>query len=267
MRTTALLAALLLAGAAVLPRNAQAQDAPAPERTGALAEPAPPSPPMTFMIATANPLASRAGPRRARRRRLGRRRGDRRPDGAERRRAAELRPRRRRLRALLGRGDRRSSPASTAARPRPAAATPAYWLDDAGEPREFWDAVVGGRSVGVPGTLLLMETLHAALRPAAVGRALPPGDRTRRGRLPDLAAAGRRHRRRADHRLADFPAARALYLHQDGSPKARRRAPAQPRPRADAAARRRRGQRAASTTAPSPATSSPRSGRRPTPAC
>jgi gamma-glutamyltranspeptidase/glutathione hydrolase len=42
----------------------------------------------------------------------------------------------------------------------PLSATPAYWLDDQGEKLPFWDAVVGGRSVGVPGTLKLMETLH-----------------------------------------------------------------------------------------------------------
>ena len=42
----------------------------------------------------------------------------------------------------------------------PAAATPELFLDDAGEPLGFWDAVVGGRSVGTPGTLLLMEMAH-----------------------------------------------------------------------------------------------------------
>ena len=102
----------------------------------------------------------------------------------------------------------------------PAAAMPAYWLDDAGAPREFWDAVVGGRSVAVPGTLKLMETLHARY-----GR-LPWGDLFR----PAIALAedgfpisARMHAaivEAAKHRLDDFPAARALYLHQDGSPKA-----------------------------------------------
>ena len=43
----------------------------------------------------------------------------------------------------------------------PAAATPDYWLGPDGEPLGFWDAVVGGRSAGVPGTLKLMEDLHA----------------------------------------------------------------------------------------------------------
>jgi gamma-glutamyltranspeptidase/glutathione hydrolase len=43
----------------------------------------------------------------------------------------------------------------------PAAAGPDLFLDPAtGEPMAFWDAVVGGRSVGVPGTLKLLETVH-----------------------------------------------------------------------------------------------------------
>jgi gamma-glutamyltranspeptidase / glutathione hydrolase len=36
-----------------------------------------------------------------------------------------------------------------------------YWLGEDGQPVDFWDAVVGGRSVGVPGTPMLLETLHA----------------------------------------------------------------------------------------------------------
>ena len=43
----------------------------------------------------------------------------------------------------------------------PMAAGPDYWLDDQGNPLDFWEAVLGGRSVGVPGTPMLLETLHA----------------------------------------------------------------------------------------------------------
>ncbi len=42
----------------------------------------------------------------------------------------------------------------------PMAAAPDYWLED-GEPIDFWDAVIGGRSVGVPGTPKLLEHIHA----------------------------------------------------------------------------------------------------------
>ncbi|MFD2237209.1 gamma-glutamyltransferase [Aureimonas populi] len=42
----------------------------------------------------------------------------------------------------------------------PAAAMPDLFLDDLGQPLSFMDAVVGGRSVGTPGTLRLMELTH-----------------------------------------------------------------------------------------------------------
>jgi len=42
----------------------------------------------------------------------------------------------------------------------PAAATPERFLDHDGKPLAFVDAVVGGRSVGVPGVVRLLETAH-----------------------------------------------------------------------------------------------------------
>ena len=42
----------------------------------------------------------------------------------------------------------------------PAAATPTLFQDEAGEPLKFFDAVIGGRSVGVPGTPRLLRDLH-----------------------------------------------------------------------------------------------------------
>ncbi|MFC0201515.1 gamma-glutamyltransferase [Paracoccus rhizosphaerae] len=42
----------------------------------------------------------------------------------------------------------------------PMAATPTLFLDNNGEPLEFMEAVVGGRSVGTPGTPRLMEVAH-----------------------------------------------------------------------------------------------------------
>lgn len=43
----------------------------------------------------------------------------------------------------------------------PAAAGPDLWLGPDGAPLPFWEAVIGGRSVGVPGVPLLLERLHA----------------------------------------------------------------------------------------------------------
>nr|WP_245396372.1 gamma-glutamyltransferase [Jiella sonneratiae] len=42
----------------------------------------------------------------------------------------------------------------------PAGADPKLFLDEAGDPLEFYDAVVGGRSVGTPGTLRLLYDTH-----------------------------------------------------------------------------------------------------------
>lgn len=42
----------------------------------------------------------------------------------------------------------------------PIAATPEYWFGPDGKPVKWFEAVVGGRAVGVPGTLKLLETLH-----------------------------------------------------------------------------------------------------------
>ncbi|MDD1795662.1 gamma-glutamyltransferase [Enterovibrio sp. ZSDZ42] len=43
----------------------------------------------------------------------------------------------------------------------PMDATPKLFLNENGEPLKFYDAVVGGRSVGTPGTLRLMHDTHA----------------------------------------------------------------------------------------------------------
>ena len=42
----------------------------------------------------------------------------------------------------------------------PNAATPRLFQDDSGEPLKFFDAVIGGRSVGVPGTPMLLSEMH-----------------------------------------------------------------------------------------------------------
>jgi gamma-glutamyltranspeptidase/glutathione hydrolase len=42
----------------------------------------------------------------------------------------------------------------------PRAANPTLFLDAAGEPLEFFEAVIGGRSVGVPGTPMLLSEMH-----------------------------------------------------------------------------------------------------------
>ena len=90
----------------------------------------------------------------------------------------------------------------------PMAATPRLFQKANGERLKFWDAVVGGRSVGVPGTPALMEAAHKkwgqkawsdlfaeAIDLADSGFAVSPrlavlvaGDADRLGRFPDTAA-------------------------------------------------------------------------------
>ena len=90
----------------------------------------------------------------------------------------------------------------------PLAATPKLFLDEAGQPLEFFDAVVGGLSVGTPGTPRLMEVAQKrwgksdwsglfteAIALAEGGFAVSPrlaelvaGDAERLGRFPATAA-------------------------------------------------------------------------------
>ena len=101
----------------------------------------------------------------------------------------------------------------------PAAATPDYWLDEKGEPRAFWDAVVGGRSVGVPGTLRLMETLHARYGRLPWGTLFEPAIALAGDGFPISPRMAAAIGDAEAHGMADFPAARGLYFHQDGTPK------------------------------------------------
>lgn len=90
----------------------------------------------------------------------------------------------------------------------PLAATPRLFQDDAGEPLAFYDAVVGGLSVGTPGTPALMEDAHTrwgtlawadllapAIEQADAGFDVSPrlaglieGDAERLGRFPATSA-------------------------------------------------------------------------------
>ena len=100
----------------------------------------------------------------------------------------------------------------------PAAAGPDLFVNADGTPMAFPDAVPGGRSVGVPGTLALLEQAHRLhgrlgwaelVEPVAdladAGFAISP----RLAALIGEGAAG----------LARFPATRAYFLEADGTPR------------------------------------------------
>lgn len=99
----------------------------------------------------------------------------------------------------------------------PAAATPKLFLDDAGQPLEFYDAVVGGRSVGTPGTVKLIVETHARYGKLPWKNVVQPAiDLARSGfavsqRLNELVAEDK-------ERLGRFAATRDYFFGADGEP-------------------------------------------------
>ena len=99
----------------------------------------------------------------------------------------------------------------------PAAVTPKLFLDAAGEPLAFYDAVVGGRSVGTPGTVRLLFDTHeryGKLPWAAIVQ--PVIDLAREGfpvspRLHELIAEDA-------ERLSRYPGTKGYFFGADGAP-------------------------------------------------
>lgn len=98
----------------------------------------------------------------------------------------------------------------------PAAATAELFLTAAGEPMQFWDAVVGGRSVGVPGTLRMLEMAHRRHGRLPWSRLFEPAIRLADG---GFAVSERLHAMIADDaHLRRYPAARAYFHLESGRP-------------------------------------------------
>jgi gamma-glutamyltranspeptidase/glutathione hydrolase len=98
----------------------------------------------------------------------------------------------------------------------PAAATPSRFLDASGHPFKFVDAVVGGRSVGVPGTLRMLELAHQRHGRLKWSRLfLPAIGLAERGwpMSPRLFGALANERN-----LAKDPIAKAYFYRDDGTP-------------------------------------------------
>ena len=101
----------------------------------------------------------------------------------------------------------------------PAAATPELFLKD-GKPMGFMEGVVGGRSVGVPGTLRALELAHAQHGKLPWKSLFEPAIRlAERGFVisPRLATLLREDSAKA---LRNDPAAAAYFFEADGTPKA-----------------------------------------------
>lgn len=100
----------------------------------------------------------------------------------------------------------------------PAAAKPDRFLGADGRPQGFVEAVVSGRSVGVPGVLRMLELAHRRHGRLAWGRLFEPAIRLAERGFP---MSPRLHRLlEGERELRSSAAARALYYGADDRPKA-----------------------------------------------
>ena len=99
----------------------------------------------------------------------------------------------------------------------PAAATPDLFLGRDGKPMPFRDAVIGGRSVGVPGLLRAMEMAHARHGKLPWAALFTPAIQLTEQGFP-LTARVHAHLRN-DQVLPNDVNARAIYYAPDGGPK------------------------------------------------
>lgn len=102
----------------------------------------------------------------------------------------------------------------------PASATPDYWLGEDGKPIGWWDAVVGGRSVGVPGTLKLLEDAHSRWGAQPWANLLRPAIKLAEDGFEISPRMAQSIAGAMDRRLAEFEPTRAYFFNPDGTPKA-----------------------------------------------
>jgi gamma-glutamyltranspeptidase/glutathione hydrolase len=100
----------------------------------------------------------------------------------------------------------------------PLAANESYWLGEDGTPMDFWDAVIGGRSVGVPGTPMLLETVHARYGRMPWAELIAPAMARAEEGFPISRRFANAIAEARD--LGRFENTRAYFFKADGSPKA-----------------------------------------------
>ncbi|HUD30502.1 MAG TPA: gamma-glutamyltransferase [Novosphingobium sp.] len=99
----------------------------------------------------------------------------------------------------------------------PAAATPARFLDPSGQPLPFRTAVIGGRSVGVPGNIALAAKIHASHGKLPWADLFLPAIHLAREGFT-LSQRGYDSLARQSDTGAHDPEARAIYYGVDGKP-------------------------------------------------
>ncbi|MCG8691729.1 MAG: gamma-glutamyltransferase [Minwuiales bacterium] len=101
----------------------------------------------------------------------------------------------------------------------PAAATPSYFLKENGSPKGFWEAVVGGGSVGVPGTLRLLEAVHGKHGRLAWADLIQPAITLAEDGFEVTPRMANSIARAKVWSLDKYPAARAYFFDAEGAPR------------------------------------------------
>ncbi len=99
----------------------------------------------------------------------------------------------------------------------PLAARPELFQDENGKPLKFFDAVVGGRSVGTPGTVKLLETMHQKYGDKPWSELMQPAMSLANQGFkvsPRMAASIANDQ----ERLARYPDTKEYFFTQDGKP-------------------------------------------------
>jgi len=99
----------------------------------------------------------------------------------------------------------------------PQEATPELFQDENGKPLKFYNAVVGGRSVGTPGTVKLMGDLHEKYGRLSWSRLLQPALNTAEEGF-DVSARLASSIEGGKERLARYPATKAYFFDASGEP-------------------------------------------------
>ncbi len=99
----------------------------------------------------------------------------------------------------------------------PASATPAYFQNTEGEPMKWWDAVVGGRSVGVPGTLKLIEHVHSKYGKQDWSELLEPAISKARQGFKVSPRLSKSIESAKERKLDMFDSTRDYFFNEDGS--------------------------------------------------
>ncbi|CAM4215051.1 gamma-glutamyltransferase [Vibrio agarivorans] len=99
----------------------------------------------------------------------------------------------------------------------PLSATPELFLDDHGQPLKFFDAVVGGRSVATPGTVMLMASMHERYGKQAWSELFAPAiELANNGFVVSQRMAASIERDKSY--LSRYPATKNYFMDENGDP-------------------------------------------------